>query len=569
MIRHACLSACLLLGSCGGASHEPTAGPGARSTWAAALFPAQNEGAARVDVWGTHIALVHAGQVYASNGEDLPTEIMSGLVPTLLSAERAPRARAALVGIGSGVELSVLLDSGVASVDLFEPSVSLLRNAQGLGHTSHLRFRRGVPVHERLRLMRSAGALPSTAPRWDLIVHASGMTSISEPRRLYTRERLERLRDLLTDDGVLLIHAQLYEIHVSTYRKLLRTFAAAFPNVLVLVSEDLSSDTLLVGSRAPLRLSLDALTSKLADERVAAWSAAAHLRGATDLAARVLFRDRSEVVRFAGETDVYTEREPMTPAEMPRRPPIPDPEQWESAGDRWDAENAHFQSQFDEAMIAGFYSASWPFGRPCETRRNPVVCPLLGGTAPDQPRLIDLAVSQMRHAQTARAGETLGIAERRGDTPALAGAMRLLGLMSGSEVVASAADSVLVELGSDPATEVAKEIWEDARASADWSTAAVRLEVVVEGAPPHLVPHLAYLHALALGEANDWSDARDGVEGLLEQNPDFGERFPAAWHLAGRSHETLWDYDRALECFELYARLTPASLPVRARSTDQ
>src|SRR6185295_17319591 len=54
-----------------------------------------------VEKWGKTVALKNNGKVDASSGDDMPTQIMVGLMPFFFA--RAPDPSVAIIGFGSGV----------------------------------------------------------------------------------------------------------------------------------------------------------------------------------------------------------------------------------------------------------------------------------------------------------------------------------------------------------------------------------------------------------------------------------------------------------------------------------
>src|SRR5207248_1962415 len=56
-----------------------------------------------VERWGRHYSLKNNGKVEASNGDDMPTQIMVAALPLLLHPRGARGLDLALIGLGSGV----------------------------------------------------------------------------------------------------------------------------------------------------------------------------------------------------------------------------------------------------------------------------------------------------------------------------------------------------------------------------------------------------------------------------------------------------------------------------------
>ena len=429
--RWSCV-AMLLVAGCGGAAAEEVSGPvrvapvratEAEAHWTDDFFPARTGGSVEHREWGSHVALIYAGRVYASNGDDMPTQVLAAAFALAFAEPRDEAPRAALIGVGSGVELAVLLQLG-ASVDLYEPRAELVQNVH------HLVGRLGWTVddldvterglhHPRLRIIDARESAPRQPPRYDVILHGIAVSVYSGAPPLFHVERFERLRDHLAPGGVLGIHQQLYDIRDDVHRRMVATFAAAFPEAIAVVPEDLSSDSLLYGARHPLRIDAGRareLHAGLAGLRAAAphdpWA------DPVDLAARVLFSSRDELLRFSDAAPIYraSTGTAMQERDWFIRPPLPDAAEDDAEGlDRWEAAVAEARAELgiSETYLAAFYEPVVWHGNPCDDGD----CRLLVGF--DGSLLVRLAERQIAHGQLARVPDTLQAAVDRGADPAL------------------------------------------------------------------------------------------------------------------------------------------------------
>ena len=404
--------------------------------WADDFLPDRTEGAVEHREWGRHVALIYAGRVYASNGDDMPAQILAPVFALAFAEPAADPPRVALIGVGSGVELAVLLHIG-ATVDVYEGRPELLRNVH------HLTSRVGWTVdglkitdrglaHPRLRIVTSRLAAPPRPPTYHVILHANAVSVFSGGPPLFQVERFERLRDRLSPGGVLGIHQQLYDVRPDVHRRMVATFAAAFPEAISTVSEDLSSHSFLYGARHPLRIDaartreLHVATAELrATERRDPWP------NPIDLAARVLLRSRSEILTFSEGEAPYRAGRPMTENRWFRRLPQPDDsDDDEEAWKRWESANgaALAEMGISPAYLATIYQPDAWHGFPCDGGQ----CPLLRGF--DGTGLARLARRQVAHGQLSRASETLRAAEARdGDPAAIEHVVALVRLFLGDE----------------------------------------------------------------------------------------------------------------------------------------
>src|SRR5262249_30195806 len=77
-----------------------------------------------VERWAKTVALKNNGKVDASNGEDMATQIMVGLMPLVFWNATHPDAtkppRAAVIGFGSGVSIGAVTQYPIAHADVVE-----------------------------------------------------------------------------------------------------------------------------------------------------------------------------------------------------------------------------------------------------------------------------------------------------------------------------------------------------------------------------------------------------------------------------------------------------------------
>jgi spermidine synthase len=92
-----------------------------------------------VERWGAHLSLKNNGKVDASNGDDMPTQIMVAAYPLLLHARGPKDLDVAIVGFGSGVTVGAALSFPVRHVDAMELEASVVDAASRFfGDVNHL-----------------------------------------------------------------------------------------------------------------------------------------------------------------------------------------------------------------------------------------------------------------------------------------------------------------------------------------------------------------------------------------------------------------------------------------------
>jgi spermidine synthase len=183
------------------------------------------------------------GKVDASNGADMLTQRLLGLLPTLLHLE--PRA-ALVIGLGSGVTADAVLASGeVRHVDVLEISPEVAEASAYFTRENHDVLKRpGV----RLIVGDGRSHLRLSSQEYDVIISEPSNPWMAGVAALFTREFFEAARARLSSGGVFCQWSHTYEISEQDLRSIVRTFSSVFPDgTMWLVGE---GDLLLIGSDA-------------------------------------------------------------------------------------------------------------------------------------------------------------------------------------------------------------------------------------------------------------------------------------------------------------------------------
>ncbi|MBN2361755.1 MAG: fused MFS/spermidine synthase [Deltaproteobacteria bacterium] len=245
-----------------------------------------------VEDHGESIALKVNGKVDASSKGDMPTQVLSGLLPLCLA--EAPR-RAVVIGFGSGVTAGAILTGSIEELVLIELEQAVLEAGHLFSWVNEHPWRdprtRVVVDDGRNYLARVDGS-------FDIIVSEPSNPWMSGASSLFTREFWHLAHGKLSENGVFLQWIQLYELDAQRIRSLVGTFARQFEHVLMFTAHPRSSDTFLVGSRRPLRLDLDRARALFADPAAARFLERAELHSPIELAGLILFGDE-EVRAFA------------------------------------------------------------------------------------------------------------------------------------------------------------------------------------------------------------------------------------------------------------------------------
>jgi spermidine synthase len=190
------------------------------------------------------------GKVDASNGGDMLTQRLLGLLPMLLHRSAHD---ICVIGLGSGVTLgSALAAGGVRRADVVEISPEVVEASHGFDvENGRALDQPGV----RLIVGDGRAHLRLTPRTYDVIVSEPSNPWMAGVAALFTREFFQSARARLAPDGLLCQWAHTYDISRDDLRSIVATFRSVFPQgTMWMVGE---GDLLLIGSpddRQPLRL---------------------------------------------------------------------------------------------------------------------------------------------------------------------------------------------------------------------------------------------------------------------------------------------------------------------------
>lgn len=245
-----------------------------------------------VEDHGESIALKVNGKVDASSKGDMPTQVLSGLLPLCLVD--TPK-RVAVIGFGSGVTAGAILAAPIEELVLIELERAVVEAGWLF---SFVNDRPWQDPRTRLIVDDGRNYLAGASVNFDVIISEPSNPWMSGAASLFTREFWHLAHDRLSEDGIFLQWIQLYELDGQRIRSLIGTFAGEFEHVLMFAAHAGSSDTFLIGSRQPLRLDLDKARALFANPRVAPFLERADVRSPVELAGLILYGD-DEVREFA------------------------------------------------------------------------------------------------------------------------------------------------------------------------------------------------------------------------------------------------------------------------------
>jgi spermidine synthase len=292
-----------------------------------------------VERWGKHLALKNNGKVDASNGDDMPTQIMVGLMPLLFhptALDKPPRI--AVVGYGSGVTIGATTQFPIAHADVVELEPEIVFASHYFENVNHQPNK-----NPKVNVLVGDGRnfLTQGDDRYDVIISEPSNPWITGVSNLFTRDYWRLAQKRLADDGVFCQWAQLYELSPRNIKTILRTFSEVFPYTYVFSAEDLSSDVIMVATNHPLRLDRARLAKNFADPTLRAELERADVRSAEDLLAYLLLTP-DEIPAFTAGADINTDDNALIEFSAPR--------------------DLLGYMRYDP-YLARVYGADWPFGR--------------------------------------------------------------------------------------------------------------------------------------------------------------------------------------------------------------
>ena len=525
-----------------------------------------------VERWGRHYALKNNGKVDASNGDDMPTQIMVAAYPLLMHEMGPEDLDVAVIGFGSGVSVGTALKFPTRSVDVIEleraiPEASkFFEDVNGLDYVSN-----EFPYVEmdRLTVINDDGRnyLASTDRMYDVIVSEPSNPWITGVSDLFTTDHFRITKRRLREGGIYCQWVQLYELSPENIKTIYRTFASQFEHVVVFAAEDLSSDTVLLGSDSPLPLDLQRVQRAYDLPGVAEELERGYIHAPYDVFARTLLANREEVLQF---TRIERRLRGGEWVEYPDSNNPPDrgcpPESCERVPVVLNTDdNAHieFQAPRDligyqrfEGYLANIYSPDWPYGRLTETMTG-------FGEGPEAAeRLAEMAMSLIAHGKKPEAAAFITRSEDAGGSRTTAIAAEVLTrLMTGESEPTVAIEPPVP--GPQLAAREARQLSEGfaaVRTNVDmgsYGSALASMEEIPAPLRLHSGPGMRLLHAYLLYKTastyqSRYREAIDHLEDLIRSEEQYVLRHPEVFYFLARCHDAELNFDKALRNMRVY-----------------
>ncbi len=496
-----------------------------------------------VERWGSHLSMKNNGKVDASNGDDMPTQIMVAAYPLLLHPRMGRDLDVAVIGFGSGVTVGAALQFPVRHIDamelergVVEAAVDYFSDVNHMGRTKQTFPYLDVP---RLSVTSDDGRnfLASTSHRYDVIASEPSNPWITGVSDLFTVEHFRISKRRLKPGGSYCQWVQLYEMSPENIKTIYRTFASQFSYVVVFAAEELSSDTILVGSDSPIELDLDRLTRAMADPKIKSELDRALVYSPYHVLSRVLFASKQEVMHFAGNAP---------PAVLNT-----DDNMWIELRAPEDLIGfARYQG-----YLSTFYGPDWPYGRLQHRVR---------GLDTDQERSA-LALSLLAHGRRNRAAEWIKTVQDR-SAPEVSAAARSIDSMfdtkheplphfEPAEPGPQLDPRLLTRLRATEAViadHIAKGRFVEALSAFD----RLPSELSTRSGPSFQFLHGYLLYKGAGGDGAVLLRAADALEGLLRRDDGYATTHPELFYFAARALDAASSFDRAVTSMREYVALT-------------
>ena len=245
------------------------------------------------------------GKIDGSSHFDMPTQRLQAHLPLLLHP--APR-DIGVIGMGTGST------AGSASLHP-ETRVRVVEIERRMVDGSRLFAEHNHGVHERenVEIIVTDGRLHLLTHReaYDVIISVPSNPWLAGASDLFTADFFHRASGSLRDGGIFAQWIQLYGLSHENLRVVLRGFLDAFPQT-YLATTIVGTDILLLGTRAPLEINVEAIDQRMAGSAIAADLADPRVNvvGAAELLSHI--RMTPEQTRaFAGVGPRHTDNHPI------------------------------------------------------------------------------------------------------------------------------------------------------------------------------------------------------------------------------------------------------------------
>ncbi|MFU8803254.1 MAG: fused MFS/spermidine synthase, partial [Bradymonadaceae bacterium] len=267
---------------------------------------------------GRLVTLKANGKPEASDGADMSTQVLVGLLPFVIrsgweSAELG-REESVMVGFGSGVTAGASLQWPLKNLEVIEIEKAMIEASRFFDHVNNR------PLEdERMRVIESDGRnyLEYTKKKYDVIVSEPSNPWIAGVSSLFTVEHFERVKSKLEPDGVFAQWVQLYELRPENVQRIFATFLSVFDHVQAFSSKAKSTDLILIGSHRPIVMPPEGWARAWEIDTVRAELERIEITEVEELSG-LMFMNQEEMEEFAAGADLNTDDNGLLEFEAPK-----------------------------------------------------------------------------------------------------------------------------------------------------------------------------------------------------------------------------------------------------------
>jgi tetratricopeptide (TPR) repeat protein len=395
--------------------------------------------------------------------------------------------------------------------------------------------------------------LAATRRRFDVIVSEPSNPWLTGVSDLFTRDHFRIAKRKLKPQGVYCQWAQLYEISPENVKILYRTFAENFRYVVVFSAEDLSSDTVLIGSDSPLPLDLSRIRRSFDKPGVAAELERAYIHAPEDVIARLLLSSRAEVLRFTQGATINTDDNAAIELAAPR-------------------DLIGFERY--RGYLQTMYAPTWPYGRVQGKLAG------FGSGEVASRQYARLALSLLGHGRKAELADLLKTARAQAITPELELAQSIYDLLAGHtpEPALQLAPDLTPAHGNDRARAALSDTFQrvlGALAGGHYAAALAELERLPTRLRRSAGGEWSLLEGYLRYRSGDPDGAIDVFEELLRSEEGFASEHPELYYFLARAHDAELHFDKAVRNMRAFVaarehaeRIAAAAIDARVEHDD-
>jgi spermidine synthase len=522
-----------------------------------------------VERWGRHYMLKNNGKVDASNGGDMPTQILVAAYPLLMHAGDPRQSDVAIVGFGSGVTVGAALQFPVRSVDVIELESSVVQASRFFADVNHLRY--PLERYPWVRMPRlnvyhddARNYLAASKKRYHVIISEPSNPWLTGVSDLFTADHFRAAKKHLQPGGIYCQWVQLYEISPENVKAIYRTFAEHFRYVAVFSAEARSSDTILLGSDAPLPIDLGRVRAHMAEPSVTAELKRADVDTPFDLFARVLLASREDVLRYTQIETRLSKGRWGTVADSTNQQPCPPASCRRDQARLNTDDNALIEFAAPRDLIgferySGYlqtiYAQDWPYAR---------ISAHVSGFGKERDDYLKQALALIAHGRMNEGKRFERLAAAQGSASASSRLTELLALLIHREREIALPELVVATAfggQGNTAHDVADALDEAkfALARKDYATALKKIDSIPETKRPDGNSSLRLVEAYLLYKTSDYQSAIDQLEELIRIDEPFAARCPATYFFLSRAQYAAELFDKSVRNMRRYFELNNLS----------